>query len=163
MSEPVQPPPPLPPPRPFDEAPRAAPGGCGTPLLVGCGILTVVLAVVVVVFLVKATAILAYAMEKLEQQVLENLPEETSDEERQRLVAGFEAARARIRTGKLDPARLQTLQGLLVDSAEKAGRQQLDAADVRALTVALEEFAASDAPGAAPAPASPAPAESPGG
>jgi hypothetical protein len=164
MSEPVPPPPPTLPPRPFEATPRAAPGGCGTPLLVGCGILTVVLAVVVVVFLVKATAILAYAMEKLEQQVLSELPAETTDEQRERLVAGFAAARARIRSGRLDPNRLQTLQGLLVDAAEKAGRRQLEPGDVAELTGALEAFAAAE-PDERPerAPAAPRPAEAPGG
>jgi hypothetical protein len=168
MSDPIDPGTPAPPPpqplptRPFEAAPRATPGGCGTPLLIGCGILTVVLAIAVVVFLMKATSILAYAMEKLEQQVLANLPAEVGDAERERLAAGFDAARARIRSGRLDPERLQSLQALLIDAAGKAEKKTLDRADVAALTASLEEFAAAEpedgeerarpAPQAAPAP-----------
>lgn len=42
MNEP-SPAPPIVPPRPFDDAPRATPGGCGRPVLIGCGLAAILL------------------------------------------------------------------------------------------------------------------------
>ena len=153
LSPPPSPPPPVSP-RPFDEQPKPAPGGCGTPMLVGCGILAILLGLGAILFVVKAKSLLAFTMEKLQSQVMAELPEEVSEPERARLAAAFSAAIARVRGGEIDPAQLQSMQAKLVAAAEKAPRRALTAADVRALTESLEAFAAG--PAAAPG----APAES---
>jgi len=161
------PPPPPPPPRPFDAQPKAAPAGCGTPLLVGCGILAILLGVGAIVFVMKAKALLAYTMTKLQEQVVAALPEQISGAERERLQAAFGAAIARVRGGEMDPAQLQAMQSRLVAAAEKAPRGALGADDVRELTAALEAFAAGpaaaeeDSGGAAEAGPTPAPEATP--
>jgi hypothetical protein len=166
MSEPTLPPPP---PRPFEAGPRGSPAGCGKPLLIGCGLLSVLLGLAAILFVVKAKSILAYAMTKLEAQVLDSLPAEVSEEERSRLEAAFAAAARRIESGRIDPARLQALQAELVAAAERAPRGKLTRADVAELQAELDRFAAAEpgaeAPGgveaddreAAPAESAPAP------
>jgi hypothetical protein len=136
----VPPPPPLQ--RPFETQPRQAPGGCGTPLLIGCGVLAVLLGLGAIFFVVKAKSLLAYTMEKLEAQVVANLPEEVDPAGRERLATAFAGAVARVRSGEIDPALLQEMQGRLVAAAERAPRGTLTAADVAALTETLERFAA---------------------
>lgn len=151
-------PPPPPTPRPFESQPRSAPGGCGTPLLIGCGVLAILLGVGAIVFVVKAKSLLAFTMEKLQQQVVANLPAEITAAERDRLETAFAAAIARVRGGEIDPGLLQAMQSKLVAAAERAPRSALSAADVAALTESLEQFATGatvtpPGPEATPAPA----------
>lgn len=157
MSESPQPIVPTPAARPFAPAPASPPGGCGKPMLVGCGVLAILLGVGAIVFVVKAKSLLAYALGKLQAEVEAHLPEDLDANERQRLEAGFAATLARVRSGQIDPERLQTLQAELLDAAERSSRDQLTRDDVRTLIVALEEFA-----GIEPAAEPPPEAEAPG-
>lgn len=171
--EPTQPPPPpAPAPRPFDEAPRRSPKGCGRPLLVGCGVLAVLIGIAAVVFVVKARDLLSWTLEKLEVQVVAALPEEVTADERRRLERGFDAAIARINAGEIEPPALSALQRQLQQAAEKAPRRTLTREDVLDLLSALERVGgllpAEGEPGAtepaeppSAAPVEPAPAAEP--
>lgn len=152
MNEP-SPAPPIVPPRPFDDAPRATPGGCGRPVLIGCGLAAILLGIGAIVFVLKAKSLLIYTMEQLKGQVVAAMPAEVTDAERARLDSAFAAAAARIRTGEIDPAALQSLQGKLMAVAEKAPRRAVSREDVLELTEALDRFGSGPAaePAAPPA------------
>ena len=158
---PAPPAPPPPPSRPFEPEPRRAPGGCGTPLLVGCGVLAILLGLGAIFFVVKAKSLLAFTMEKLEAQVAAHLPAEVAPAERERLATAFAGAVARVRSGEIDPAALQEMQGRLVAEAEKAPRGALTVEDVAVLTESLERFARGPTVEAPAGEATPAPAATP--
>ncbi len=87
-----------PPPKPFSAEPAATPGGCGKPLLIGCGVLAILLGIAAVFFVVKAKSLLAYALDKLQAEVVSHLPEDVGDAERRRLEAAFDATLAKIKS-----------------------------------------------------------------
>lgn len=136
----------IPPQKPFAPEPKAAPGGCGKPVLIGCGLLAILLGIGAVVFVVKAKSLLAFALEKLEAEVVANLPEDVTGEERERLRTAFDGTLARIRSGQIDPEALQRLQLKLVAAAESASQDKLTRDEVQALTLALEGFAGIESP-----------------
>lgn len=136
----------IPPQKPFAAEPTAAPGGCGKPFLIGCGLLAILLGIGAVVFVVKAKSLLAFALEKLEAEVVANLPEDVTREERDQLQKAFDETLARIRSGQIDPEALQRLQLKLVAAAESASQDKLTRDEVQALTLALEGFAGVESP-----------------
>lgn len=150
MNESPRPIVPTPAARPFAPAPASPPGGCGKPMLVGCGVLAILLGIGAIVFVVKAKSLLAYALGKLQAEVEANLPEDLDAGERRRLEAGFAATLERVRSGQIDPERLQTLQAELLDAAERSSRDQLTRDHVRELIVALEAFSGIEPPAGAP-------------
>jgi len=132
----------MPPQRPFAAEPAAPPGGCGKPLLIGCGLLAILLGIGAVVFVVKAKSLLAFALDKLQAEVVAKLPEDVTPAERERLDTAFTATLQRIRTGQIDPEALQRLQTRLVAAANSASQDKLSRDEVLELTKALEGFAA---------------------
>lgn len=130
-----------PPPKPFAAEPAPTPGGCGKPLLIGCGVLAILLGIGAVLFVVKAKSLLAYALDKLQAEVVRNLPEDVDDADRARLETAFDATMAKIKSGQIDAEALQNLQSKLVAAAGSAGSGKLTRAEVLALTRALETFA----------------------
>lgn len=143
MSEPQIPTPPgsqsPPPSRPFTGEPkRVAGGGCGRPLLVGCGVLVVLLGVAAIVFVAKAKDLLAWTMRELQQQVVVALPDDVTAEERARLDSGFEASLERIYAGEVEPPALYALQRQLMNAAEKSQAKTLTRDDALDLLSALE-------------------------
>ncbi|MEO8275996.1 MAG: hypothetical protein ABI639_07230 [Thermoanaerobaculia bacterium] len=134
-SAPIQPPA-----KPFAPESTRTGSGCQKPLLVGCGLVALLLGIGVVIFLVKAKDVLAYAMNQLRAQVVAHLPEEASDVERQRLEQGFDTALVRIRSGAIDPASLQDLQKRLAAAASTAGSRKLTMEELGGLIDALEKF-----------------------
>ena len=139
MSE-FQPPGPQAQAKPFAPERPVGGGGCQKPLLVGCGLLSLLLGIAAVVFVVKAKDVLAYAMNQLRAEVVAHLPEDASDSDRQRVEAGFDAALARIRSGELDPAALQDLQKKLTGAASAAGKRRLSGEEMNGLLAALDRF-----------------------
>lgn len=140
---PPPPPPPAADPRPFDApAPRPAGGGagCQKPLLVGCGVLTLLLGIGAIVFVLKAKDVLAFAMNQLRAQVVSHLPDDLGDAERRRLEGSFDQAIERIRQGKIDPAALQDLQAKLTTAAQSSASRRMTAAEVAGLQSALDGF-----------------------
>jgi len=130
-------------PRPFDSgAPSASAGaaGCQKPLLVGCGVLTLLLGIGAIVFVMKAKDVLAFAMNQLRTQIASHLPEDLGEAERQRLETSFDVAIERIRQGKIDPAALQGLQAKLAAAAQRTGSQRMTPAEVAGLQGALDAF-----------------------
>ncbi|MCB1008414.1 MAG: hypothetical protein KDB94_05900 [Acidobacteria bacterium] len=131
----------MPPQRPFAAEPTTPPGGCGKPLLIGCGLLAILLGIGAVVFVVKAKSLLAFALDKLQAEVVANLPEDVTPAERERLDTAFSATLGRIRKGEIDPEALQRLQARLVEATNSASQDKLTRAEVQELTLALEGFA----------------------
>lgn len=134
--------PPLPPPQAKPFAPEKAIGGGGgqKPVLVGCGLLSLLLGIAAVVFVIKAKDVLAYAMNQLRTEVVAHLPEDAGESERQRLDAAFDAALGRIRGGELDPAALQELQKKLTAAASASATRRLTREELDGLVAALDKF-----------------------
>ncbi len=139
MSEPLTPVPPSDP-SPFRPEPRISRGGCSKPLWIGCGALVVLLGISVLVMVVKAKDLFAWAMGQLQSQVVAALPAEMSQEERGRLEKAFAASVEKVRTGAFDAAKLQTLQGTLQHAASEAGAHRLTRDEALQLIDRLEEF-----------------------
>lgn len=127
-------------PKPFEPGSTRSATGCQKPLLVGCGTLALLLGIGAIVFVLKAKDVLAFAMGKLQTEVVAHLPDDISAEDRSRLEDGFAAAMAKIRSGEIDPAALQALQHQLTTAAQNASARKLSAAEVRDLQKALDDF-----------------------
>jgi hypothetical protein len=134
-------------PQPFSETPGPAPGGCSRPLLVGCGAAVVLLGLLLLGVLWKASdfmpALFRWSLDQFERQIAGSLPAELSEGERQRLAEAFESAARAVEDGTVDPAALQRLQGVLLDTARA---EQLTREEVLGLAEALEAVAGQRAP-----------------
>lgn len=118
--------------------------GCSRNLLIGCGILLVLLGVATVLLVLNASKLATWMYTKLEEQVVAQLPEDLSEEDRQRLGAAFDNVRAAIRDGTVSPGKLQQAQGKMMEMAQDA--EGVTAEEVRELTALLEEAAGGEPP-----------------
>lgn len=133
-------PPTSPDPKPFQANGARPASGCQKPLLIGCGTLALLLGIGAIIFVLKAKDVLAYAMGRLQAEVIASLPPEVSADERRRMEEGFATATERIRSGDLDPASLQLLQKELTTAAQSAASRKLTGDEVRQLQQALDAF-----------------------
>lgn len=113
MSEPDRPATPTP--SPFDDATPTGPGGPrrkgpARPLLIGCGVLLLLLAVAFGLFIAYQDAIAAWVFEALEAEMEPRLPEDLPDDVRARYDQAFDRAVAAAREGEYDPRDLQRVQ-----------------------------------------------------
>lgn len=152
MNEPTeQPNPPRPtdaPPSPFDPRPThpsSSGGGCSKPLMIGCGILLVLLGISAVVFVLNAPKFVRWAFESLGEQVLQTLPEDIPQEDRQRLQRAFQAVGEGAAAGEIQPSAMQRLNGEMQEFAAKP-KDEITRDDVRRLAEELEKAAGLDAP-----------------
>jgi hypothetical protein len=103
--------------------------GCGRFPIIGCGLLILLLGAAAVVFLIKAGDLFAWAMERFEVEIVGVLPDDFTDEERQRLHEAFTHATDAVRSGDFDPLALQRLQSKLresiLDSGGRLSRQEV--------------------------------------
>jgi hypothetical protein len=163
MSEPSIPPtsPPASVPQPFGSAPTPVlGGGCGKPVLLGCGVLFLLLGIAGVALLFKAKDLLSWSLGNMGPAVVGNVAADVPPEEVRRFEAALAAARQRIEAGQIDPQSLQRVQSRLL-AAMSGGKGQLDRRQLQDLTVALEGLGGvgdKAAPPAAPQPAAPQPA-----
>ncbi|TNF84828.1 MAG: hypothetical protein EP299_00435 [Acidobacteria bacterium] len=155
MSEPL-------PQQPFTpDAPATTPGGgCGRPLLIGCGILIVLLGIAAAVFVIKAKDLFGWAMAQFEEEVVRMLPDDLTTEERQRLDAAFDAALDAWDASEADPVALQRLQEELWQTISR-NTDKLSREDVAKLTRALERVAGVESPDEPEAEPPPAEGEEP--
>lgn len=142
MSEPPNPPEtpsPVEPGRPFTGQPKPTPAGCSRPLLIGCGVFVVLLGIAAIVFVAKSRDLFAWGIGSLRESIVANLPDDLTEEERERLDRGFEAVVQRVTGGEpVAPPALKALQRQLVSATEKANDQELTREDVLDLLSALE-------------------------
>jgi hypothetical protein len=106
--------------------------------LIGCGVVVLLLGVAAVVFLLKAGDLFGWALARFETEITRALPDELTDEERQRLHQAFQEAADAVRSGDFDPMALQRLQGTLRDSLLDQD-QRLTPEQVYELIEVLEE------------------------
>ena len=143
----------LPPlPEPFPEPSSARPRdpgrtrrGCLIAGLAGCGLLVVVLGVGLVVALTQADELLEFVLDFGRERIMEELPEDITSEERNRLDRAFDSVLERYKTRPATPADNRRLQMALTDALRRAERGLLDRDDLRRLTERLERIAASSA------------------
>jgi hypothetical protein len=126
-------------------APATAPGGCGRPLLIGCGILVVLLGIAAALFVIKAKDLFGWAMARFEEEVVQMLPDDLTAEERERLDKAFDAALEAWDANQADPVALQRLQEELWQTISRS-TGKLSREDVNTLTRALEEVAGIEGP-----------------
>ena len=126
---------------PFDSKPtQPGGGGCARAGVIGCGVLTLVLGVGAILFLLKASDLFSWAMSQFEEQIVQALPEDCTEEERRRLEEAFAGVAAAVESGEFDPMALRRLQQKLgeaiLDEDQRLTREQ-----VLELTILLEEVA----------------------
>jgi len=164
MSEPSIPNPTPSVPQPFGSAPTPVlGGGCGKPLLLGCGVLFLLLGIAGVALLFKAKDLLSWSLGNMGPAVVGNVAAEVTPEEVERFKTALAAARGRIEAGQIDAQSLQRVQSRLM-AAMSGGKGKLDRQQLLDLTLALEGLgrtASEKTPQpqpAAPQPAAPQPA-----
>lgn len=141
-------------------APDAKGSGCSRNLLIGCAVLLVLLGIGTVLFVLNASKVATWIYTRLEEQVVAQLPEDLSEQDRQRLAGAFDKVRGAIRDGTVNVGKLQQAQGKMTEMVQDS--EAVTAEDVRELA-ALLEAAAGDGPPAEEAPAGGSPAEDPSG
>lgn len=154
-------------PQPFGPGP-AEPrvGGCGKPVLIGCGVIFLLLGVVGIGVVLKAKDLLAWSLERAKPAVVANLAADVQPADRERFENAFAAALVKIRAGQIDPQALQLVQAQLMKAVGQPGAGTISRATLLALTEAFEKLGGSAPPAApepapSPPPAAPAPAAQP--
>lgn len=121
--------------RPEQGSPRRS--GPGRPLLIGCGVILVLLAIAFGVFIAYQDSITAWIFEALETQIEPRLPDDLPDDLRARYEAAFDRAIAAAREGDYDPQDLQRVQQELGRLLQDEG--DLTEEDVERLIGILED------------------------
>ncbi len=161
MSEPTLSPTEAPPsaaPQPFGSAPtEPRVGGCGKPVLIGCGVIFLLLGVVGIGVVLKARDLLAWSLERAKPAVVANLGADVQPADRERFENAFAGALAKIRAGQIDPQALQLVQAQLMKAVGQPGAGTISRATLIALTEAFEKLGGAQPPavpepGPAPAP-----------
>ena len=135
---------------PFEPQPADL-GGCGKPAVVGCLVLLVIVGVALLLFFVKIRSVLEFGLSQYQTNVVQNLSEEVTADERLRLDAAFESALAAIRENRMRPEALQGLRRFM--ASPPSLEQPLGPDDVRELTEVLEALESS--PAGKPSPGDP--------
>ena len=162
--EPQSPPPPA---SPFNPVPRPVPpqggGGCSKPLVVGCivGILVVAIAVLGGLYYVgtHAVALLQWSLRQMETNLLAQLPKDVTPQEKADLQQAFADVRTAIQDGKVPPERLQPLQFKIIEITRKGS--SVTRQDVVEFTHSLQEVVGKPAGTPTPAPMASPPVPSP--
>ena len=123
----------------FGPTPRQIEGGCLRPAAIGCGALGLFLGIALLALVWRAENLLVWTLDLMENQIVTVLPEEISDEQRQRLDEGLAGARLLLTGGQVDPESLQRLQRALIEYSNAAGRG-ITVNDVDRLIGALERL-----------------------
>lgn len=131
---------------PSSEPTTPAGGGCGKPLILGCGLLLVLVGVAAVLFVLKLPTIVAWAFHRMEDQIVRQLPDDVTPADRERLKQAFEDAAAALREGEVAPAAAERVQSKLLEVARKKP-SEIDRQDILQLSEALEEMAGKGAKG----------------
>jgi hypothetical protein len=130
-------------PSPFNPTPVGTrpPGrsGCSKPLLIGCGAVLLLLGIGLILMIYNAPKIVEWSFKAMEQDILARLGPDVTPEDRARLVAAFEDARAAVAANKVDVTKLQPFQNKVMEVAP--ANKKLTREEVLELTRALEELA----------------------
>lgn len=129
-------------PSPFDDSTPTTPGGrrgrgAGKPLLIGCGVILVLLAIALGVFIAYQDSVAAWIFEALEAQLEPRLPDDLPEGLRARYDAAFDRAIAAAKEGDYDPQDLQRVQQELGRLMQEEG--DLTEEDVERLIGVLED------------------------
>ncbi len=140
--EPPQPPPPQPA-APFDPNARPKTGGCPKPLIIGCVAVLLVGGVLLLggfLWVAKnASQLLQWSVNQMESGVMQQLPPDVTQEERDRLRLAFGDVSAGLKSGKITPDKFQSVQFKILEIVRKENK--VTRQDVLELTRLLEETA----------------------
>ncbi|MEO8504304.1 MAG: hypothetical protein ABI609_10450 [Acidobacteriota bacterium] len=162
MSEPTPPPAPFAPqaPQPFGTAPtEPRVGGCGKPVLIGCGVIFLLIGIAGVALVLNAKSLLAWSLEKAKPSVLAGLAPNVTPADRERFESAFSSALVKIRAGKIDPIALQQVQAQLMKAVGSPGSGSVSRETLNALSEAFEKIGGNSPPAVPEAAPSPAPSE----
>ena len=93
--------------------------------------------------MMKAKDLFVEILPQVQQDIVSRLPDDVTEEDRDRLDAAFEATQDAVRDGVADPDALQNLQAQFFSISRKAD-EELTRDDVIRLIEALEAVGASD-------------------
>jgi hypothetical protein len=132
----------LPPlPEPFaEEPPSGDAGGCGKWALVGCGVILVLLGLASILLVTKADDLLLWTLQRFEEVVHRQLPEDLPAGERKRLDDAFQAFYQAVREGHIEVGALEEVQRRLYRVAQHPERK-MTREEVWGLAKALEAAA----------------------
>jgi len=127
---------------PFDPATRKQVGGkgCGWMAAVGCGVLLLAGVALIATVAFNGDRLLSWSLERFEEQLLADAPEELGEGELEELRVAFDLAREHVRSGEVDPQELQSFQSLMLELAFKSPKERT-AKDYRRLREALDSLA----------------------
>ncbi|HVT59810.1 MAG TPA: hypothetical protein VHR45_15590 [Thermoanaerobaculia bacterium] len=129
---------------PFDPtAPRGGPG-CSKPLLIGCGMVLLLVAVFAVVVIANLPAITRWWFNTIEASLEPRLAPDVTPAERQRLKSAFSSAGRLAEAGKVDMNKLPAFQRQLLALSDP--KRRLSRKDVQELTRTLDELTGKPAP-----------------
>ena len=130
---------------PFESQPRdpAAFQGCSRPVLIGCGVTILVVALSTLLLVVKAKDLFLWAFDKSAEQIMLNLPSDLTDAEAERLRQALKGASESVVEGRIDIDGLQDLQTALALASQPSATR----AEVLEAIEALERVASAPAPG----------------
>jgi hypothetical protein len=153
---PIHQPPPPPENAPFEPGqtrPLVGGRGCGKPVVIGCVVLLVLVALGLVGLIWYFTShlgeIMDWQLRESKELVLTRLPEDFTPAERQRVERAFDAAREEVKQEGFDLSRAQAVQQQLLDVARNPG-ERLTREQVERLTRTLEELSGIEGEGEPP-------------
>ncbi len=133
-------------PQPFSPAsPSSSRAGCGRPLLIGCGVLILLIGIAAVVIVNKAGDLFDWAMTRFEETIVQRLPDDVTEADRERLHDAFRSAVDAVQSEQADPEALQHAQ-LLLQRALTKEPGKLTRDDVLEIIEALEAVGGTDTP-----------------
>lgn len=113
----------------------------GRVALVGCGVALLLVGVAAVVFLLQADDFVGWVFGSVEETLIERLPPDLPDAERERLEEAFADAVARLGSGEGDPEAMRRLQAELTAVVRASGDRPLTREEVAEITAVLEAVA----------------------
>lgn len=143
-------------PQPFGAPVEPRVGGCGKPVLIGCGVIFLLIGVAGVGVVLKARDLLAWSLERAKPAVVANLANDVQPADRERFESAFAGALVKIRAGQIDPLALQGVQAQLMKAVGQPGGGKIPRATLVALTEAFEKL------GGTPPATTPEPVPEPG-
>ena len=129
-------------------------GGCAKPAVFGCGCLMLGAVVLLILMIAMSGRIVEWILDTTEETIFAALPEEVTEQDRERLESSFDRFRRGVADGSLNTRGLTQLQVELTNAYSRAQRGLLEQVDVERLLEAFDTVLGAASPEPPPAPPS---------